>query len=152
MLSMIRAMGGNPTPMAYGEVYTGLQAGVIDGAENNEVSYWTQKHYEVAPQFTYTKHLVGLDYMVASAEALDEMSPEDRAIFDAEWKKTWEYFNALWIEATQEAIDGATKGGATFTEIDTAPYDEKLMPLAESMLTSDLQREIFDKTRAVAEK
>ena len=150
MLAMIRAMGGNPTPMAYGEVYTALQAGVLDGAENNEVSYFTQKHYEVAPIYTYTKHLVGLDYMVASAEALNKMTPEDRAIFDAEWTKTWQHFVQLWGKATDDAIKGATEGGATFAEIDTAPFDEKLKPLAESLLSSDLQKQIYAKTREAA--
>src|SRR5690606_19634570 len=58
-LAMIRALGGSPTPMAFGEVYTALQSGVLDGAENNEVSYYTQNHYEVAPFFTNTNHLVG---------------------------------------------------------------------------------------------
>lgn len=51
-IAMIEALGASPTPMAYGEVYTGLQSGVIDGAENNEVSYFTQKHFEVAPYFS----------------------------------------------------------------------------------------------------
>ncbi len=152
MLAMIRAMGGNPTPMAYGEVYTALQAGVLDGAENNEVSYFTQKHYEVAPIYTYTKHLVGLDYMVASAEPLNKMSPEDRAIFDKEWTATWELFVELWGEATEEAIEGAKAGNATFAEIDTASFDEKLQPLAESLLSSDLQKQIYTKTREAAEQ
>lgn len=153
MLNMIRAMRGNPTPMAYGEVYTALQAGVIDGAENNEVSYFTQKHYEVAPHFSYTKHLVGLDYMVASSESLEEMSPEDRAIFDTEWTATWQYFLELWQQATQEAIDGATAGGATFHEdVDLAAFDALLQPVATSSLTSDVQQKIFEQTRAAAGK
>lgn len=152
MLGMVRALGGNPTPMAYGEVYTALQAGVLDGAENNEVSYFTQKHYEIAPIFTYTKHLVGLDYMVASTEALNEMTPEDRAIFDAEWTKTWQHFVELWDEATQEAIAGATDAGATFNRPDTAPFDAKLEPLAKSFLTTDVQTTIYDQTRAVADR
>lgn len=150
MLRMIEAMGGNPTPMAYGEVYTALQAGVLDGAENNEVSFFTQKHYEVAPVFTYTKHLVGLDYMVASSKSLARMSPEDREIFDAEWTKAWQHFVELWGKSTQEAIDGAKAGGATFAEIDTTVFDDKLAPLAESLLTSDVQRRIYQATKEAA--
>lgn len=150
MLRMIEAMGGSPTPMAYGEVYTALQAGVLDGAENNEVSYFTQKHYEVAPVFSYTKHLVGFDYMVASAKSLTDMTPEVHAIFDEEWKKAMQNFTELWATSTQEAIDGATAGGATFVDIDTAPFDEKLSALAQSLLTSDVQKTIYEQTKAVA--
>lgn len=151
MLRMIEAMGGSPAPMAFGEVYTALQAGVLDGAENNEVSFWTQKHYEVAPVFSYTKHLVGLDYMVTSADTLNRMPTELRTVFDAEWEKCWQHFLELWGDSTQEAIDGSTAGGATFLEIDTAPFDERLTPLAESLLTSDTQRAIYRATREAAE-
>ncbi|MGP6586447.1 TRAP transporter substrate-binding protein DctP, partial [Klebsiella pneumoniae] len=63
-LKMIELMGGSPTPMAFGEVYTALQSGVIDGAENNEVSYLTQKHNEVATYYSNTNHLVGIDYVI----------------------------------------------------------------------------------------
>lgn len=150
MLRMIEAMGGSPTPMAYGEVYTALQAGVLDGAENNEVSYFTQKHYEVAPVFSYTKHLVGFDYMVASAKSLHDMGPEMRAVFDEEWGKAMQHFSELWATSTQEAIEGAKAGGATFAEIDTAEFDAQLTPLAESLLTSDVQKRIFQQTKEAA--
>ncbi len=150
MLATIDAMGGSATPMAYGEVYTAMQSGVLDGAENNEVSYFTQKHFEVAPYYTYTKHLVGLDYMVSNTDSLAKMSPEDRATFDREWTATYHEFNDLWATATQEAIDGATKGGATFARIDTAPFDAKLKPVAESFLRSDVQKEIYAQTRKAA--
>ena len=150
MLRMIETMGGSPTPMAYGEVYTALQAGVLDGAENNEVSYFTQKHYEVAPVYSYTKHLVGFDYMVASAKSLNDMAPEVRTVFDQEWKKTMDLFTELWGTSTQEAIDGAKAGGATFVEIDTTAFDEKLAQLAESLLTSDIQNRIYEQTKEAA--
>lgn len=150
MLRMITTMGGSPTPMSYGEVYTAMQSGVLDGAENNEVSYFTQKHYEVAPHFTYTKHLVGLDYLVANSEALQKMSPEDRAIFDREWTKTYEEFVTLWDKATKDAIEGATAKGAQFHRIDTAPFDERLEPLARSFLANPTQQQLYDRTRQAA--
>ena len=77
-LRLIRNMGGVPTPMAYSEVYTGLQAGVLDGAENNEISYVTQRHYEVAKHFTMTNHLVGFDFMLANTDLLADMDETDR--------------------------------------------------------------------------
>lgn len=150
MLGMIDAMGGSPTPMSYGEVYTALQSGVLDGAENNEVSYFTQKHYEVASHFSYTKHLVGLDYLVANTDTLAAMAPQDREVFQQEWKKTYEEFVVLWNKATQEAIAGATKKGAKFHDIDTKPFDEQLEPLTRSFLASPTQQELFAKTREAA--
>lgn len=58
---MAAALGATGTPLAYGEVYTGMNSGVIDAAENNEISYFTQAHFEVAPYFSFTRHLVGTD-------------------------------------------------------------------------------------------
>src|SRR5699024_9836313 len=72
-IAMAQALGASATPMAFGELYTGLQSGVVDAAENNEVSYFTQKHFEVAPYFTYTNHLVGLDYVIINTDTLQKM-------------------------------------------------------------------------------
>ena len=72
-MALTRALGASPTPMAYGEVYTALQAGVLNGAENNEVSYVTQRHYEIAPFFTLTNHLVGLDYEIGRASCRERV-------------------------------------------------------------------------------
>ncbi|MCM3661560.1 TRAP transporter substrate-binding protein [Georgenia satyanarayanai] len=149
-IAMAEALGGAGTPMAYGELYTGLQSGVVDAAENNEVSYFTQRHYEVAPYWSYTNHLVGLDYMIINTDLLDSMSEEDRAAFDAGWTAAHEEHTQLWAEATQEAIDGATAGGATFSEVDDAAFAEPLEALAAEFITTDSQQALFDAARAAA--
>lgn len=97
-----------------------------------------------------TFHLVGLDYLVANTDMLQEMTPQDREIFQQEWTKTYEEFVVLWDKATQEAIAGATDLGAQFHEIDTEPFDEQLDPLTRSFLTSATQQELFEKTREAA--
>ncbi|MGC5615861.1 TRAP transporter substrate-binding protein [Georgenia sp. Z1491] len=150
-IAMAEALGGNGTPMAYGELYTGLQSGVVDAAENNEVSYFTQRHYEVAPHWSYTNHLVGLDYLIINTDLLESISEEDRAAFDEAWTAAYEEHTQLWADATQEAIDGATEGGATFTEVDDAAFAEPLEALADEFITTDSQRELYDAARAAAE-
>jgi tripartite ATP-independent transporter DctP family solute receptor len=150
-ISLIEALSASPTPMAFGEVYTGLQSGVIDGAENNEVSYFTQKHFEVAPYFSYSRHLIGADFLVVNTPTLNEMSEEDRAALDAEWEKAWQHHTELWAEATEEAIAGAEAGGATFTEVDSAAFTEALTPLLEEFITTESQQAIYDAARAAAE-
>lgn len=149
-ISLIESLGGSPTPMAFGEVYTGLQSGVIDGAENNEVSYFTQKHFEVAPYFSYSRHLIGADFLVVNTPTLNEMSDEDRAALDAEWEKAWQNHTQLWGEATEKAIADAEAGGATFTEVDTAAYTDALTPMLEQFITTDSQQAIYDAARAAA--
>lgn len=143
-IAMINALGASPTPMAFGEVYTGLQSGVIDGAENNEVSFFTQKHFEVAPYFSYTRHLIGADFLIANTATLDGMSEEDRAAFDEAWQNTADYHTELWSEATDKAIADSEAGGATFAEVDEAAFTEALSPLIDEFVTSDSQRALYD--------
>ncbi|WP_157157234.1 MULTISPECIES: TRAP transporter substrate-binding protein [unclassified Diaminobutyricimonas] len=143
-ISMIEALEASPTPMAFGEVYTGLQSGVIDGAENNEISYFTQKHFEVAPFFSYTRHLIGADFLIINTPTLDKMSEEDRAAFDEGWEQTWQEHTDLWASETEEAIAGAEAGGATFTEVDGDAFVDALEPLLDKFITTDSQKALYD--------
>ncbi|MFC4554715.1 TRAP transporter substrate-binding protein [Georgenia faecalis] len=150
-IAMAEALGASATPMAYGELYTGLQSGVVDAAENNEVSFHTQRHYEVAPHWSQTNHLVGLDYLIINSDVLAEMSEEDRAAFDEAWTAAHEEHTELWMTATEEAIAAAEAGGATFNEVDEAAFDAVLAPLAEEFITNESQQALFDAARAAAE-
>src|SRR5690606_31777635 len=77
-ISMIRAMGGSATPMAFGEVYTALQQGIIDGAENNEMGLTANKHGEVAKQWSYTEHQFVPDVLIINTKAWDKLSEEQQ--------------------------------------------------------------------------
>lgn len=149
-LAMAQALGGTGTPMSFGELYTGLQAGVVDAAENNEVSYVTQKHFEVAPHLSYTHHLVGLDYLVINTDLLESMTPEDREIFDAEWTATHQEHTQLWLEATADAVAQAEAGGATFHEVDEEAFREALAPLVEKFIANETQQALYDAARDAA--
>lgn len=149
-IAMINAMGGSATPMAYGEVYTALQSGVLDGAENNEVSYVTQKHFEVADQLSMTNHLVGLDYLIINTDTLEGMDQADREIFLEEWEAASLEHADLWAEATEQAIADAKAGGAQFHEVDDEAFADALEPLQEQFLTTPAQQALFDAARAAA--
>lgn len=75
------SIGANPTPMAYAEVYTGLQTGAIDGQDNPLPNVQNMKFYEVMSQIVLTSHLVGYDLLVVSDEVWDAMSPEEQEAF-----------------------------------------------------------------------
>jgi tripartite ATP-independent transporter DctP family solute receptor len=146
-LAMVNALGGSPTPMAFGEVYTALQSGVIDGAENNEVSYVTQKHYEVAPYYSYTNHLVGVDFLVVNTDLLKGFSEEDREIFQEEYLASVDEFISLWDEQIAAAIEETKAGGAQYNEVDSAAFAEALQPVVDQALQTDTQRALFDAIR-----
>jgi tripartite ATP-independent transporter DctP family solute receptor len=147
-LGMINALGGSPTPMAFSEVYTGLQSGVIDGAENNEISYFTQKHFEVAPFFSYTRHLIGADFLIMNTDTLESLTEDDRAAFDKAWENTWKQHTELWKTETEEAIAGAKAGGATFTEVDSDAFAKALKPMLDEFVTTDSQKALLKAIQA----
>lgn len=149
--SMIERMGGAATPMSYGEVYTALQSGVLDGAENNEVSYMTQKHYEVADHVSRTEHLIGLDYLVSNTDRLEAMEPRDRAAFDKEWEAAMKEFTGLWKAETEKAVAQAKKEGVRFHDVDEKAFRKALAPLAKDSLTTPTARRVYEKTRGAAE-
>jgi TRAP-type transport system periplasmic protein len=78
-----QALGANPTPMAYAEVYTGLQTGAIDGQDNPLPNIENMKFYEVMSQIVLTSHLVGYDLLVVSSDVWNAMSPEQQEVFQA---------------------------------------------------------------------
>jgi tripartite ATP-independent transporter DctP family solute receptor len=150
-MKMIELMGGSATPMAFGEVYTALQSGVLDGAENNEISYLTQKHNEVAKYFSNTNHLVGLDYLVINTDVLAEMSEGDRAAFDTEWDAAVTEHTDLWLSETEAAIKELEAAGTKFNDVDAEAFRTALQPLIDEYVTTDSAKALYEATRAAAE-
>ena len=103
MKKMVDYMGGVGTPMEQGEVYTAVQQGVIEGGENNEVTYVDLKHYEIAPYFSYTNHLMVPDLIIINEDLYKGMTPENRKIFDDLMHKTIENEFKIWNENVEAA-------------------------------------------------
>lgn len=149
-IRMINAMGGSATPMSYGEVYTALQSGVLDGAENNEISYMTQHHNEVAKYVARTRHLVGLDYVLINSQIYRSMSEADRTVFDREWQRTMDEHTALWKTETAQAIKDAEATGSKFNDVDRKAFTAALKPVVDGALKSPTDRELYEKIQAAA--
>lgn len=146
-LAMAAALGATGTPLAYGEVYTGLNSGVINAAENNEISYFTQAHYEVAPYLSLTRHLVGTDYLIINTDVLNSMDEAQRTAFDEGSAAAVEEHTALWTEQTAQAVEDATAGGAEINEVDADAFKEALAALPEQFLTEESQTALWDAVR-----
>lgn len=150
-VDMLNAMGGVGTPMAQGEVYTAIQQGIIDGGENNEVTFADLKHYEVAPNYYYTEHLMVPDVVVVSNSFFDTMSDSDKEIFNSLLDESIEREFELWTEGVETAKATAEAGGATFNEIDKTSFKEACFELNDATLaTSEEMTAIYDKIRALA--
>jgi tripartite ATP-independent transporter DctP family solute receptor len=99
------AIGANPTPMAYAEVYTGLQTGAIDGQDNPLPNVENMKFYEVMSQIAMTSHLVGFDLLSVSKKVWDALSPEKQAAFQAAADKAIEWSTQQHLKREAELVD-----------------------------------------------
>lgn len=151
MKKMVDYMGGIGTPMGQGEVYTAVQQGVIEGGENNEVTYVDLKHYEVAPYFSYTNHLMVPDLIIINEKLYNGMTPENRKIFDDLMKQTIENEFTVWNENVEQAKKVATENGAKFIEVDIKPFQERVKPLQEEVSNiSDMTKKTYKDVRDLA--
>lgn len=151
-LRLIRAMGGVPTPMAYSEVYTALQSGVIDGAENNEISYVTQRHYEVAKHFTRTNHLIGFDFMMAGTKALQKMGEQDAQALRETFVDTQNEFVEVWRKQTEDATQTMLDAGVQIGEPAPEAFGPIITETGRSILEDPADQELYERIRAASTK
>lgn len=146
-IKMINLMGGSATPMSFGEVYTGLQQGVIDGAESNETALTTNKHGEVAKHFSYNQHTIVPDLTIMNKKLYDKLTDEQReAIIEAAIEST-QYHKDVWNDSIQTAVEEAKAMGVQFYYPDTKPFQEAVMPLHEEFKEDPEIKTMYDKIR-----
>lgn len=122
MVDMVEALGASPTPMAYGEVYSSIQTGVIDGAENNWPSYDTSSHFEVANYYTLDEHLRVPEILIASKMVMDKLSADDLALIKEAALESQMYQRDLW-SAKEKASEAKIREAGN--EIYVLPAEEK---------------------------
>ena len=119
----MNAMGGNGISMAYGEVFSALQTGVIDGAENNPPSFYTANHYRTgAKYFTQTNHLIIPEILVMSKVTWDKLSPADQALVKKTAREAQMEQRVLWDKATADYTQKLKAEGVEFITIDNKPF------------------------------
>ncbi len=102
-VAMIEALGANPTPMPYGEVYTALKTGIVDAAENNWPSYESSRHFEAAKYYSLTEHSLAPEVLVFSKKVWDGLSGADQAALRKAAKDSVPYMRKLWDEREVKA-------------------------------------------------
>ena len=123
---MISVMGGTPVAMAYGDVFTSLQTGIIDGTENNETALTNGKHGEICKVYSTDQHAMIPDALVISSKIWDSLSPEDQKIMVEAARNSTVSHRDMWDSAIAEAIEEAkTKMGVTFVnDVDKDAFRE----------------------------
>ncbi|MBM4764890.1 TRAP transporter substrate-binding protein [Bacillus sp. B15-48] len=143
-VNMIEALGGLPTPMSYGEVYTALQSGVIDAAENNETALVGNNHGEVAKYYMYTGHQIVPDMLIMNAKRYNQLSDEHKQIIHDAAEESTVYHEDVWSKTIAEMTETAkNKMGVNFIEVDKTSFIDAVMPLHEEYANNERTRDIY---------
>jgi tripartite ATP-independent transporter DctP family solute receptor len=148
-VDMTAALGANATPMPYGEVYSSIETGVIDGAENNFPSYETSRHAEIARYFSLDEHTILPEVFVMNKAAFDALTPEDQEIFRQAALDSVARQRELWEAKTQESRAAVEALGAEINEVDKQGFIDAMAPVYEKHVNTDTLRQLVEDIRAV---
>lgn len=143
---MMELFGGSATPMGFGEVYTAMQSGVIDGAENNELSLTENGHGDIAGYYSYTLHQMIPDEVIANANFLENLPPAEREVFEEGFQLLQDTQHEEWKIGVEEARKTASEEmGVEFTYPEIEPFREAQLPLHQEVLENNPSlRPIYD--------
>jgi tripartite ATP-independent transporter DctP family solute receptor len=132
-IDMVKAMGGAPTPISWGELYSALAQGTVDGAENNLPSFSTNKHYEVCKHFSFDGHTRIPDILLISTKVWDRLDPQVQAWLQLAAAESSEYQRELWKEKTEKSLEQAQAEGVQFYQVDTVAFAAKVQPMRDNV-------------------
>ena len=144
-VAMMQALGANPTPIPYGEVYQSLVQGVVDGAENNYPSYESSRHFEAAGHYSLTRHVMAPEVLVASRRSWDRMSAEEQGYLQAAATDSVPVMRSLWDArvgvSRQRVLD---HGVQVVEDVDRAAFAEKMLPVWDRFVTTPGMQALVD--------
>jgi tripartite ATP-independent transporter DctP family solute receptor len=132
MMEMIRLLGGRATPMPFTEIYTGLQQGVIDGAENNVSSLVEMRHSEVAKFYSVDQHSMAPDVIIISENSWNSLTATQQKILKTAAEESLDEQIKIWDETENANREKALKLGVTFVEVDKSKFIEAVKPMLDA--------------------
>ena len=128
-IKMVELMGGSPTPMNYSEVYSALQTGVIDGAENDYVSYYTSSHHEAAKYITEDGHLSPPAVVIMNKDKFDSLSPDYREKLLEAGRKAMDFEFKAMMDFEDESKDAVIKAASQVFTVDVGEFQKAVAPI-----------------------
>ena len=126
---MVTELGGSPTPISLGEIYTALQQGVVDGAENNPPTFYRMRHYEAAKYYSLDEHTFVPDVFLMSKRVWDELSAEEQSWLMRAARESVDYQRELWQVETEQSLEAVRAAGVVVTYPDKAPFRAAVKPM-----------------------
>ena len=130
---MVSALGASPTPIAWGELYTALAQGTVDGAENNPPSFTTNKHYEICRHFSKDGHTRIPDVLLISTKAWQQLDLPVQQWLQQAADESSIFQRKLWKEKTIQSLQEAEEDGVTIYEVDQSLFAEKVKPMYDAI-------------------
>ena len=148
-IKMVKAMGGSPTPMASGEIYTAIQQGVVDGAENNPPSFYFSRHYEVSKYYTIDEHASIPDVLLISTHVWKDLDKQQQKWLQEAIDESVVFQRKLWAESEKESMDKAKEEGAVILYPDKAPFVKSVQPLYDELTKDTRINELVNQIKAI---
>lgn len=131
-VNMVNALGGTPTPISYGELYTALQQGVVDGAENNPPSFYTSKHYEICKYYSLDEHTTIPDVLLISTDAWNKLNEQEQKWLQIAADKSIKYQRILWAASEKESLEKVQAAGVEISRPDKKKFQEQVSSLYQA--------------------
>lgn len=148
-INLVRALGGAPTPISWGELYTALQQGVVDGAENNPPSFYTSRHYEVCKYYSLNQHTYVPDMLAIGTVAWNRLDPQEQEWLQEAAYEATIYQRKLWAEAVEQALEEVQKAGVEVIHPDKSLFAEKTKGILESYKDNPEMYQLIQEIQAV---
>lgn len=148
-MEMVRALGGSPTPISWGELYTALQSGVVDGAENNEPSLYTSHHYEVCKHYSLDEHTCVPDILIISTTVWNKLTEQEQKWLQEAADESVPVQRQYWAESVEESLRKVQEAGVTIHHPDKAAFAEKVQPLLDKYKEDEVLGDLIRRIQAV---
>ncbi len=147
-VNMIKNLGGSPTPISWGELYTALQQGVVDGAENNPPSFYLSRHYEVCKFYTLDEHTVLPDVLLAGTALWERLSEEEKGWLKQAVDNSIGYQRKLWLESEEYALAEVQKAGVEIIRPNKELFSEEVKEIYDKYKTDEVMYQLIQDIRA----
>ena len=147
-IEMVKTLGGNPTPIDFGELYSALAQGTVEGAENNPPSFFSSKHYEVCKHFSRDGHTRVPDILLISKKVWDSLNQEEQGWVMQAAKEASDFQRDLWKKNTESSLTKAVAEGVEIYDVDTSLFAKKVQPMLDAIEDEEI-RDLLDQISEV---
>ena len=144
-MDMVKSLGGSATPISWGELYTSLQQGVVDGAENNPPSFYLSRHYEVCKYYSLDEHTVLPDVLIIGTNFWNKLSDQEKTWIQQAVDSSVVYQRTLWAEAEKEALEEVQKAGVQIIYPDKSLFSSQVQDVYAQYKDDKLMNDLIER-------